>query len=122
MKKLLNSVLAAITVLALVFCFAGCGNSKKDEAIDAFNSTSSSFNEVATLINENSSAIDADIISTFQEMSALLTQYKGILEGDSDISDEKYDEMIEWFSSVNDWTKDAKADIESMLGPDAPEK
>ena len=82
-KKTLSKILAAITVLALVFCLAGCGNSKKDEAIDAFNSTSASFNEVATLINENSSAIDGDIIETFQEMSALLSQYKDILEGNS---------------------------------------
>ena len=105
MKKTLSKILAAITVLALVFCLAGCGNSKKDEAIDAFNSTSASFNDVATLINENSSAIDGDIIETFQEMSALLSQYKDILEGNSEVSDEKYDEMIEWFGSVKDWTK-----------------
>ena len=122
MKKTLSKILAAITVLALVFCLAGCGNSKKYEAIDAFNSTSASFNDVATLINENSSAIDGDIIETFQEMSALLSQYKDILESNSEVSDEKYDEMIEWFGSLKDWTKDAKADIENMIDPGAPEK
>lgn len=76
---------------------------------------SASFNEVATLINNNSDAIDDEIISTFQEMSALLTQYKDILEGDGDITDEKYDEMIKWFSDVQTWSKDAKTDIETAL-------
>lgn len=115
MKKVLTALLSVTVILSLVLCLSGCSvNEKQQEAIDAFNTTSASFNEVATLIN-NSDAIDDEIISTFQEMSALLTQYKDILEGDDDISDEKYDEMIKWFSDVQTWSKDAKTDIETAL-------
>jgi predicted DNA-binding protein YlxM (UPF0122 family) len=116
MKKVLTALLSVTVILSLVLCLSGCSvNEKQQEAIDAFNTTSASFNEVATLINNNSDAIDDEIISTFQEMSALLTQYKDILEGDGDITDEKYDEMIKWFSDVQTWSKDAKTDIETAL-------
>ena len=112
MKKVLTALLSVTVILSLVLCLSGCSvNEKQQEAIDAFNTTSASFNEVATLINNNSDAIDDEIISTFQEM----TQYKDILEGDGDITDEKYDEMIKWFSDVQTWSKDAKTDIETAL-------
>ena len=53
--------------------------------------------------------------STFQQMSELLSQYKDILEGDSEIEDDKYDEMIEWFGTAESWISDAKAEIETAL-------
>lgn len=116
MKKIITLLLSTVMILSLTLCLAGCGdNPKKQEAIDAFNTTSTEFNEVATLINDNADAIDSEVIEIFQEMSALLSEYKDILEGDAEISDEKYDEMIEWFGTAQDWIKDAKAEIESAV-------
>ena len=116
MKKIVTLLLSAVMVLSLALCLAGCGDSpKKQEAIDAFNTTSKEFNEVATLINDNADAIDDEVIEVFQEMSALLSEYKDLLEGDAEISDDKYDEMIEWFGTAQDWFKDAKTEIENAV-------
>lgn len=117
MKKILTAALSVLMVLSMLFCFAACGaNPKKQEAIDAFNETSTAFNAVATKINENADALDEQLISVFQEMSSLLTQYKELLEGDGEITDEKYDEMIKWFGTVKDWTGTANTAIDQVLG------
>ncbi len=119
MKKIMTATLSVLMALSMLFCFAACGagetNSKKQEAIDTFNETSTAFNAVATKINENADALDEQMISVFQEMSSLLTQYKELLEGDSEITDEKYDEMIKWFGTVKDWTGTANTAIDQVL-------
>lgn len=37
-------------------------------------------------------------------MAELLNQYQGFLQSDEEYSDDQYDQMIEWFHSVQDWT------------------
>ena len=44
-------------------------------------------------------------------MSELLTTYKNLLEGDGEISDEKYDEMITWFGTVQNWISQVKTEL-----------
>lgn len=112
MKKTSTKLLALLLALAMAFGLAACGeNPKKDEAIDAFNKTSTAFNEVANIVNENADSMKEDDIKTFQEMSELLTTYKNLLEGDGEISDEKYDEMITWFSTVQNWISQVKTEL-----------
>ena len=48
-------------------------------------------------------------------MSALLNQYTEILQGDAEIEDSKYDEMIEWFDQVQTWIGETKTYIETEL-------
>ena len=48
-------------------------------------------------------------------MSKLLTQYNEILSSDDELSDEQYDEMIDWFATVDDWSVEIKAAIEDSL-------
>ena len=117
MKRVVKTVLTMSLMFALAFCMTGCGESgKKQEAIDAFNETSTAFDNVADLINGNVNSLDDDVIGTFQEMSALLTQYKAILEGDEELTDDEYDQMIEWFGTVTDWLQEAEPQIEAELG------
>lgn len=112
MKKTSTKLLALLLALVMVFGLTACGeNPKKDEAIDAFNKTSTAFNEVANIVNENADSMKEDDIKTFQEMSELLTTYKNLLEGDGEISDEKYDEMITWFSTVQNWISQVKTEL-----------
>lgn len=112
MKKTSTKLLALLLALAMAFGLAACGeNPKKDEAIDAFNKTSTAFNEVANIVNENADSMKEDDIKTFQEMSELLTTYKNLLEGDGEISDEKYDEMITWFGTVQNWISQVKTEL-----------
>ncbi len=112
MKKISTKLLALLLALVMVFGLTACGeNPKKDEAIDAFNKTSTAFNEVANIVNENADSMKEDDIKTFQEMSELLTTYKNLLEGDGEISDEKYDEMITWFGTVQNWISQVKTEL-----------
>ena len=114
MKKSITCILTITMVLSLMFCIVGCGdNVKKQEAIDAFNTTSTSFDETADLINAE--VLDEELISVFQEMSSLLGQYKELLEGEDELTDEKYDEIIEWLGTADDWIKDTKNEIETAL-------
>lgn len=116
MKQKVKVVVSVVMIFVMLLALAGCGeNEKKQEAIDVFNKTSQSFNEIATLINNNADKIDDELISTFQEMSALLSKYKDILESDEDLEDAKYDEMITWFGTVDDWVKDSKTQLEAGL-------
>ena len=98
MKKNLKAIVSIILVLGLLVCLTGCGeNEKKQEAIDEFN-------KVKDLVNANASEIPDDIITDCQSMAELLNQYQGFLQGDEEYSDDQYDQMIEWFHSVQDWT------------------
>lgn len=115
MKKIITGIIAVSMIAVLLIGMTGCTSAKKQEAVDAFNQTSAAFNEAATLINNNSDAIDDETITTFQDMSALLSQYKTLLEGDTEISDEKYDEMIKWFGEAKTWAENAKTEIEGVL-------
>lgn len=119
MKKMLKKIAAVMLAATLVISLAGCNgsdeNSKKKQATDAFNDTAAEFNKVATLVNENAAVIDNDMISTFQEMSSVLSEYTELLSQDTVLDDAKYDEMIEWFASVDSWTKEAEAAINDMI-------
>lgn len=119
MKKMFKKLVAVMLAATLVISLAGCSgsdeNSKKKQATDAFNDTATEFNKVATLINENAGVIDDDTISTFQEMSSVLSEYTELLSQDDVLDDAKYDEMIEWFASVKSWTKEAEASINDMI-------
>ena len=116
MKKTM-AVLSALLALVMMIGLVGCGASeKKQEAIDAFNTTSAAFNEVGAIINENAAQIDADTISDCQQMAELLGRYQGFLESDEEYSDEQYDQMIEWFGTVQDWSADMKTQLEDFFG------
>ena len=105
MKKNLKAIVTIILVLGLLVCLTGCGeNEKKQEAIDEFNTTAAAFNEVKDLVNANASEIPEDVIADCQDMAELLNQYQGFLQSDEEYSDDQYDQMIEWFHSVQDWT------------------
>ena len=115
MKKTLT-VLSVVLVLVMMIGLVGCGVSeKKQEAIDKHTEVALAFNEVATLINDNKDALDSDVIDTYQQMSTLLNQYTEILQGDAEIDDAKYDEMIAWFDEVQTWIGETKTSIEDML-------
>ena len=119
MQKMLKKIAAVMLAATLVISLAGCNgsdeNSKKKQATDAFNDTAAEFNKVATLVNENAAVIDDDMISTFQEMSSVLSEYTELLSQDTVLDDAKYDEMIEWFASVDSWTKEAETSINDMI-------
>lgn len=109
MKKLIALVLA----LAMCTILAACGGPDRQPAIDAFNKASTSFNEVANIINADIDAYDEEVISVMNQMADVLEQHKALLEGDDEISQEKLDEMMNWYGEVDTWVKSVKAEIDS---------
>lgn len=106
MKKLIALVLALVLCLAL----AACGPDKQP-AIDAFNKASRAFDEVAVVINADPGAFDDEVVSTMVEMAELLQEHKALLEGNDEISQDKLDEMIEWYGEVEEWVDAVKTDL-----------
>ena len=115
MKRTVTA-LSLVLVLILTIGLVGCGESeKKQEAIDKHTEVALAFSGVATLINENKEWIDSDTLDVYRQMSDLLNQYTEILQGDAELEDAKYDEMIAWFDQVLTWVNETKTYIETEL-------
>ena len=108
MKKITTLLL----VLAMSATMFGCGGPDKQPAIDAYNKASDDFNEVADIINANPDAYAQDVFDTMNEMADVLNQHQALLESDEGIDQEKLDQMIEWYGTVEDWVADVKAELD----------
>ncbi len=108
MKKITTLLLA----LAISATMMGCGGADKQPAIDAYNKASADFNEVADAINANPDAYAQDVFDTMNEMADVLNQHQALLESDEDIDQEKLDQMIEWYGTVEDWVADVKEELD----------
>lgn len=107
----MKKIISCLVVLTMCISLAACGGTDKQAAIDAFNKASTSFNEVANVINANPDAYDQDVIDTMVEMADVLQQHKELLEGDTEIEEDKLNEMIEWYGTVEEWVSDVKAEL-----------
>ena len=45
------------------------------------------------------------------EMADVLQRHKELLEGDTEIEEDKLNEMIEWYGTVEEWVSDVKAEL-----------
>ena len=110
----MKKITAFLLSLLLAFSLAACGDSGPDRqpALDAYNSAHESFQELADVINANPDAYPEDAVTAVSDMSDLLDQHKALLDDDStDIDEETLDKMIEWYGTVEDWVKEAKAEF-----------
>ena len=57
-----------------------------------------------------------DVWSVGCIMAELLNRYQGFLQGDQEFSDEQYDEMIDWFHSVQDWVAETGDQLKAAFG------
>lgn len=119
LKKTITAILSFAMIFSMMLGLTGCGSQKKEEAIEAFNKTSEVFDETVELINANPDVVSEATFNSYQEMQVLLTQYKELLEGDDEISDESYDEMIEWFGDAEEELKEFKSEIEAAISANA---
>lgn len=100
----MKKIISCLVVLTMCISLAACGGTDKQAAIDAFN-------EVANAINADPDAYDQDVIDTMVEMADVLQQHKELLEGDTEIEEDKLNEMIEWYGTVEEWVSDVKAEL-----------
>ena len=99
MKKIIAFVLALVLSLSLV----ACGGADKQPAIDAFNKTSTAFNQVAAFINADIEAYDPEDVATLTELANVLKQHAELLSSNTELTEEKLDEMIAWYAEVDEW-------------------
>lgn len=111
MKKTMKKLMVLIMTMMMGMSLVACGGADKLPAIDAFNKTSTSFNEVANIINENPQAYDQDLVDTMVDMAGVLNEHKQILESDDDVEEEKLQEMIDWYGTVDEWVAQVKEEI-----------
>ena len=107
----MKKIISCLVVLTMCISLAACGGTDKQAAIDAFNKASTAFDEVANAINANPDAYDQDVIDTMIEMADVLQQHKELLEGDTEFEEDKLNEMIEWYGTVEEWVSDVKAEL-----------
>lgn len=111
MKKTMKKLMVLIMTMMMGMSLVACGGADKQPAIDAFNKTNTSFNEVANIINENPQAYDQDLVDTMVDMAGVLNEHKQILESDDDVEEEKLQEMIDWYGTVDEWVAQVKEQI-----------
>ena len=107
MKKLISLLLALIMCLSL----AACGGPDKQPAIDAFNAANTAFAEVANQMNENPEAFPEDTVESMIELGEVLAEHKAMLEGDEELSEEKLEEMIAWYATVEEMIAEIKVEL-----------
>lgn len=110
MKKIVAFVLALVLSLSLV----ACGGADKQPAIDAFNKTSTAFNEVAAIINADIESWDAESVEAMTEMANVLQQHGELLSSNQEISEESLAEMIAWYAEVDQWVASVKEIVEAQ--------
>lgn len=109
MKKVIAFALALVLSLSLV----ACGGADKQPAIDAFNKTSTAFNEVAAIINADIESWDAESVEVMKEMAEVLKQHGDLLSSDKEITEESLAEMIAWYGEVDQWVASIKEILEA---------
>lgn len=110
MKKFLALVMTLVITLSLAAC---AGKPDKQPLIDSFNAASSSFDEVATLVNNNADAMAPEMIETLNKVSDMLVEYKKLT--DEDLTQEQINEAVKFLKTVPDSMKEIKTSIEQDL-------
>lgn len=110
MKKLLALVMTLLLALSLTACG---GKPDKQPMIDAYNAASSSFNEVAILVNDNADLVAPEMIETLNKISDMLTEYKNLQN--EDLTQEQIDIAIDFLKTVPDSMQKIKDSIEQDL-------
>ena len=69
------------------------------------------FQKISKKSNENPQAYDQDLVDTMVDMAGVLNEHKQILESDDDVEEEKLQEMIDWYGTVDEWVAQVKEEI-----------
>lgn len=80
-------------------------------AIEYFNAITTAFDATATAVNSNADAFTEEFKNTMINLSEVLTQYKGLLEGGYEFSEEEYNLMIEDFEAIEQWLLEVESDV-----------
>lgn len=108
MRKLASLLLVAVMCLSM----AACGGPDKQPAIDAHNKAGEAINELTEIINADPEAY-SEYLEEMNTLVEMMNQCGELLESDSDeLDQEALDEWVEKCGEVEQWAKDAKAELE----------
>ena len=116
MKRLVSLLLAGVMCVSLAACGGGVD---KQPAIDAHNAAGAAVNELTAIINADPDSY-AEYVSDMQELVNQLNQCGDYLANGKDIEQDALDEWVTVCKEIEQWAKDAKAEIEAAPAP-APE-
>lgn len=107
--------ISILMVLVMCVFLAACGGVDTQPAIDAFNSASAAFDELANQMNANINAYPQELIDVMNEMAAAMTEHKEILESGQELTEEQIEEMIAAFAEVEQWAVETEASLEDLV-------
>lgn len=110
MKKLTALLLALVMCLGLT----ACGGTDTQPAIDAFNTAADAFDMTANAINEDVEAYPQELIDTMNEMADAMLEAKALLESDTELTEEKVQELVSDLADVEAWAVDVYENLENM--------
>ena len=90
---------------------AACGGPDRQPAIDEFNEAAAAYDAMIELIGEDTDEYPEEALEVIAQMGEALTLHKQTLESDQELTEEKLNEMIEWYNTVDQWVVDIKADL-----------
>ena len=99
MKRVLVALLSLAMTLRLVACGGDAGVDNQP-LVDAFNAASTAHAEVATLMNANMGVADPELTDVMIEMAEVLSDYKAIVEGTDELTQEDVDSMVEYLEEI----------------------
>ncbi len=109
MKKM-TKIFSLLCACLLVLCLASCKSASEKRVLETYGRAEKAFAEAVSLIRENSELVSEDVLETVKSLEEIFGSYGKKLR-EENLSDEKYDEMNEWFSRVIAWAEKARAEL-----------
>lgn len=103
MKKLTAHLLALTMGLFLV----ACSSVDRQPAVDAYNELCENYNKFVELGNANIDSIAEEDVEFLNSIAAGIDEYGETLNGDTELTQEEVDEMVEMFKEFNAAVKEA---------------
>ena len=83
----------------------------KQPVIDAFNKTSTAYDQLANQINANPGAYSQDVIDVLTQMANSLTQTKEMLESGQALTEEEANNLITQLTDIEAWIAQVEAEL-----------
>ncbi len=97
MKKIITLLAAMVMCLNLV----ACGGPDRQPAVDAYNELAENYNKFVEIGNEHLDELSEEDIDFWNGVADVVTEYSTTLEGETELTQEELDDMVELFNELN---------------------
>lgn len=110
--KVMKKLASLLLVTAMCLSMAACGGPDKQPAIDAHNKAADAMNALSEVINADPETY-SEYLDDMNTLIDAMNQCGELLESDSEeLDQEALDEWVEQCNEIEQWAKDATAEIE----------